>query len=84
MVKNLPAKRETRVRSLGWEDPLAKGNGSSLWYSCLENRMDRGAWRATVPGVADGWAGLSMSRSCHFQVSMRGGPAVSWLQRVLL
>ena len=25
MVKNLPAVRETRVRSLGWEDPLEKG-----------------------------------------------------------
>ena len=24
MVKNLPAMRETRVRSLGWEDPLEK------------------------------------------------------------
>ena len=25
LVKNLPAMRETRVRSLGWEDPLEKG-----------------------------------------------------------
>ena len=25
MVKNLPAKRETRIRPLGWEDPLEKG-----------------------------------------------------------
>ena len=25
MVKNLPAMRETRVRSLGWEDPLEEG-----------------------------------------------------------
>ena len=25
MVKNLPAMQETRVRSLGWEDPLEKG-----------------------------------------------------------
>ena len=25
MVKNLPAVRETRVRSLGWEDPLEEG-----------------------------------------------------------
>ena len=24
MVKNLPAMQETRVRSLGWEDPLEK------------------------------------------------------------
>ena len=26
LVKNLPAMRETWVRSLGWEDPLEKGN----------------------------------------------------------
>ena len=29
-----------------------KGNGNLLQYSCLENPMDRGAWRAAVPGVA--------------------------------
>ena len=28
------------------------GNGNSLQYSCLENSMDRGAWQATVHGVA--------------------------------
>ena len=29
-----------------------EGNGSPLQYSCLKNTMDRGAWRATVCGVA--------------------------------
>ena len=29
----------------------AGGNGNSLQYSCLENPMERGAWRATVHGV---------------------------------
>ena len=33
--------RETRVRSLGWEEPLGEGNGNPLQYSCLENPMDR-------------------------------------------
>ena len=28
-----------------------EGNGDPLQYSCLENPMDRGAWRATVHGV---------------------------------
>ena len=28
------------------------GHGNPLQYSCLENSMDRGAWRATVHGVA--------------------------------
>ena len=30
-----------------------EGNGSPLQYSCLENSMDRGAWGATVHGVAE-------------------------------
>jgi len=29
-----------------------EGNGNPLQYSCLENSMDRGAWRAIVHGVA--------------------------------
>ena len=31
------------------------GNGNPLQYSCLENPMDRGAWRATVHGVTKSW-----------------------------
>jgi len=30
-------------------------NGSPLQYSCLENSIDRGAWKATVHGVANCW-----------------------------
>ena len=29
-----------------------EGNGYPLQYSCLENSMDRAAWRATVYGIA--------------------------------
>ena len=36
-----------------------EGNGCPLQYSCLENSMDRGAWRATVCGVAKSWTLLS-------------------------
>ena len=54
-VNNLPAMQETWVRSLGWEDPLEKGRAYPLQYSCLENSMDRGAWQATVQGVAKSW-----------------------------
>ena len=32
--------QETWVRSLGWEDPLEKGNGNPLQCSDLENSMD--------------------------------------------
>ena len=35
------------------------GNGNPLQYSCLENSMDRGAWRATVHGVAKNRTRLS-------------------------
>ena len=38
-AKNLPAMQETRVQSLGQEDPLKKGMAT-----CLENPMNRGAW----------------------------------------
>ena len=44
MVKHLSAMWETQVRSLGWEDPLEKGNGSPLQYSCLEHPTSGGAW----------------------------------------
>ena len=30
-----------------------EGNGNPLYYSCLENSMDRGAWQATVHGVTE-------------------------------
>ena len=36
-----------------------EGNGNPLQYSCLENSMDRGAWRATVHGVAKSQMQLS-------------------------
>ena len=40
------------VQYFGREDPLEKGNGNPLQYSCLGNPTDRGAWRATVHVVA--------------------------------
>ena len=30
-----------------------EGNGNPLQYSCLGNPLDRGAWQATVPGIAE-------------------------------
>ena len=49
---NLPAMQETLVRFLGREDPLEEVMITPLQYFCLENPMDRGAWWATVHGVA--------------------------------
>ena len=36
-----------------------EGNGNPLQYSCLENPMDKEAWRATVHSVAKSWTQLS-------------------------
>ena len=47
-AENLPAVKETWVRSLGGEDPLEKGMAT---HSCLGNSMDRGAWWATSMGL---------------------------------
>jgi len=57
-VKNLPANAgDVRDGGLipGSERSPGEGNGNSLQYSCLENPMDRGAWRVTVHGVAESW-----------------------------
>ena len=45
------------IPGLGW--PSGEGNGYLLQYSCLENSIDRGAWRATVYGVAKNRTWLS-------------------------
>ena len=47
------------VWSLDWENPLGKKNGNQLEYSRWEDPMDRGAWKATVHGVAQNWTRLS-------------------------
>ena len=51
-VKNLPAMQETWVRFLGQGRSTGEGDDDPLHYSCLENPMDRGTWRATVHEVA--------------------------------
>ena len=53
MVKNMPAKQETWVRSLSWEDPLEQGIATLSSILSWRISMDRGAWKATVHGVAE-------------------------------
>ena len=53
MVKNLPAMRETWVRSLDWEDALEEGMATHSSIPAWRIPMDRGAWWATVHGVAE-------------------------------
>ena len=53
--------QETRLQSLGQGGlTTGGGNGNPLQYSCLENPMDRGAWRATVRGFAKSRTGPSV------------------------
>ena len=51
-IKNPPANAEDTGSIPGLERYPWEGNGNPLWYSCLRNPMDRGAWWATVHGVA--------------------------------
>ena len=50
VVKNLPAKAGDVSLTPGLGRSPGGGNGNPLQCSCLENPMDRGAWRATVHG----------------------------------
>ena len=52
VVKNLPANAGDLGSIPGLGRAPGEGNGNPLQYSCLENPMDRGAWWATVHGVA--------------------------------
>ena len=44
--------QETQAQSWVGKIP-GEGNGNPLQCSCLQNPMDRGAWRASVHGVAE-------------------------------
>ena len=52
MVKNPPANAGDAGFIPGSGRYPGVGNGNPLQYPCLENPMDRGAWRATVHGAA--------------------------------
>ena len=52
IVKNPLAMQETWARSLGWEDPLEEGMATHSSILAWRIPMDRGAWWATVHGVA--------------------------------
>ena len=50
--------QETWVSIPGSGSSPGEGRGKPLQYSRLENPMDRGAWWATVDGVAKSWTQL--------------------------
>ena len=51
-IKNSPANAGDMGSIPGPGRSSGKGKGNPLQYSCLENPMERGAWQATVHGVA--------------------------------
>ena len=62
VVKNPPANagdiRDARLIPGSGRSP-GEGYGTPLQYSCLDNSRDRGAWWATVHGVAKSWTRMS-------------------------
>ena len=58
-VKDLPAVWDTWFQSLGWEDPPEQGMATHSSILTWRIFMDRGAWQATVHGVAKSWTRLS-------------------------
>ena len=61
LLADLPCSSDGKESDYNTGDPASilgsgrssgEGNGKPLWYSCLENPMERRAWRETVHGVA--------------------------------
>ena len=70
VVKNSPANAgdiRDRSWSLGWEDPLEEGMATHPNILAWRIPVDRGAWRATVHGVAQSWTWMN-------QLSTQAGP----------
>ena len=71
MVKNLPANAGNSgdmglIPGLGRSPRVGRGN--PIQYSCLDNSMDRGAWRAIVHGVTESRTQLSMHTQKSIQI----------------
>ena len=58
VVKNPPTNAGD-IRDLGlvpgWGRSPGGGHGNPLQYSCLDNHMERGSWKATAHRVAQSW-----------------------------
>ena len=58
-----------------------EGNSNLLQYSCLENSMGRGAWQATVNGIAQSQTRLSTSACTHALLPLQAPTAAFlWLE----
>ena len=59
MIKNPPASERDMGLIPGLGRSLGEGNDNPLQHSYLENPTDRGAWSASVYGVAQSWTRLT-------------------------
>ena len=75
VVKNLSANAGDIITGFNpWVMKIMeRGHSNPLQYSCLEDVMDRGAWRAAVQGVARHWTGLKRlsMHTCKCRKSQR-------------
>ena len=70
VVKNLRASAGDPCSIPGLGRSPGGGHGNSLQSSCLENAMDRGAWRATVQGVAKSQTQLSEETTIYYSYNI--------------
>ena len=71
-LKKLPANAGDGGSIPGWGRPPGEGNSNPLQSSCLENSLDREAWRATVHGVAKDRTQLSAWAHMHAETPLTG------------
>ena len=71
VVKNLPASGGEAGAIPGTGRSPAEGNGKPPQGPCLGNHMDRGAWRATVHGVANSQTQLRNSIHAHILLELK-------------
>ena len=69
VVKNPPANAEDMGPIPGSGRSPGGGHGYPLQYSCLENPHGRGAWQATIHGIAKSWTRLNDSMTIATRVS---------------
>ena len=74
VVKNPPAKGGDTGSIPGSERSIGGGNGNLLQYSCLENPMDRGAWRSPTFHLAHGALGLALRTQLLGQAAPTSSP----------
>ena len=84
MVKNPPANAGD-IKDVGSVPGLGRSSGgvhgNPLQYSCLENPMDREAWRATVHVNAQSWTRLKQLSSLTRSIKLTSGSKLGkWLK----